>query len=113
MFDETIVASVGLRFNQSPGDVLDEHAAQRWHRDVCWLTGRKLVAFAEAIAANTHPQRSSLAQVRDLIRLSIQSGYSNLNALQPNVVAKLGSKWGARVPPMASPLDGCEGRELG
>ena len=89
VFDQRHLRRVGIEIRQSVGDTPDEGVNALWHRDLCHVSGHRLVQLTQAILKTGQTERRNREEVRHLLRRAVQAGMVSVGRLRPSVAAEI------------------------
>lgn len=74
LFDENLIAELGIKMKKSKGELADEQVNQ-WHSDLYELTASKLLELAKSIKKNSIIERKMPKEVLALVADSLQNDF--------------------------------------
>lgn len=88
LFDEAVITTLGLKIKVTAGKTPDREA-NRWHRDLIELTGKKALALVLAIFDNAEFVRFWEREVEEALKEAISLGHIDRAGLNPRLASKL------------------------
>lgn len=92
LFDEGVITMLGLKMKATVGNAPDREAANRWHRDLIELSGKKALTLVLAIFEDAERVRFWEHQIHESLRDALSLGHIDRASLKSSLVAKLASE---------------------
>lgn len=89
LFDEAVIATLGLKMNVTVGKTPDREASSRWHRDIIGLSGKKALSLVVAIFDSAEWERFWEPQVSESLKNALSLGHIDRESLNAKLAAKL------------------------
>src|SRR5262249_40354941 len=85
LFPEEMLEEAGLATETSRGDLPDNDANAKWHRDIVKISARKLITLVALIHQRCSVARYLEEDVIELIRKFSESGFIEKKRLKPGI----------------------------